>query len=102
MAEIVRAQGTSSGDVDEDGEPDEEAASSKSSAAPADELPRVTYVDAVRAAPEICATLLFLIADAQPDAAEMAKRIRPPVLRHLWGGKVVNMDWLQVHHGPAG
>ena len=78
MAEIVRAQGTSSGDVDEDGEPDEEAASSESSAAPADELPRVTYVDAVRAAPEICATLLFLIADAQPDAAEMAKRIRPP------------------------
>ncbi|WP_211257422.1 DEAD/DEAH box helicase [Muricoccus aerilatus] len=41
-------------------------------------LPRMTYIDAVRVAPEVCATLLFLIADAQPDAAEMAKRIRPP------------------------
>jgi hypothetical protein len=34
---------------------------------------RVPYVDAIRVAPEICATLLFLIADSQSDAAEMAK-----------------------------
>ncbi|MDY7524263.1 DEAD/DEAH box helicase [Sphingomonas sp. 10B4] len=38
---------------------------------------RPTYVDAIRVAPELCATLLFLIADAQPDAAEMAKRVQP-------------------------
>ncbi|MDR6398520.1 DEAD/DEAH box helicase [Herbaspirillum seropedicae] len=32
-------------------------------------------IDAVRVAPEICSTLLFLIADAQSDAAEMSKRL---------------------------
>jgi hypothetical protein len=36
---------------------------------------RVPYIDAIRAAPEICGTLLFLIADSQSDAAEMAKRL---------------------------
>ena len=40
-----------------------------------EELPRQSFVDAIRVAPEICATLLFLIADAQPDAAELSKRI---------------------------
>ncbi len=33
------------------------------------------YIEGVRAAPEVCATLLFLIADSQSDAAEMAKRL---------------------------
>ncbi len=41
----------------------------------ADDTRRGPYVDAVRVAPEICATLLFLIADSQSDAAEMAKRL---------------------------
>ena len=41
----------------------------------ADEDRREPYVDAIRVAPEICATLLFLIADSQSDAAEMAKRL---------------------------
>lgn len=41
----------------------------------ADEDGRGPYVDAIRVAPEICATLLFLIADSQSDAAEMAKRL---------------------------
>lgn len=36
---------------------------------------RASYIDAIRAAPEICSTLLFLIADSQSDAAEMAKRL---------------------------
>ncbi len=39
---------------------------------------RESFVGATRAAPELCATLLFLIADAQPDAAEMATHIRRP------------------------
>ncbi|HHT8901472.1 TPA: DEAD/DEAH box helicase [Burkholderia cenocepacia] len=38
---------------------------------------RSPYVDAIRASPEICSTLLFLIADSQSDAAEMAKRLVP-------------------------
>lgn len=38
---------------------------------------RVPFVDAICAAPEICSTLLFLIADSQSDAAEMAKRLVP-------------------------
>jgi len=38
---------------------------------------RVPFIDAIRAAPEICSTLLFLIADSQSDAAEMAKRLVP-------------------------
>lgn len=41
----------------------------------AGEEQRGPYVDAIRVAPEICATLLFLIADSQSDAAEMAKRL---------------------------
>ena len=36
---------------------------------------REPYVGPVRASPEVCATLLFLIADSQSDAAEMAKRL---------------------------
>ncbi|POZ61028.1 DEAD/DEAH box helicase [Chromobacterium alticapitis] len=36
---------------------------------------RVPFIDAIRAAPEICSTLLFLIADSQSDAAEMAKHL---------------------------
>lgn len=40
-----------------------------------DDADRVPYIDGIRAAPEICATLLFLIADSQSDAAEMAKRL---------------------------
>lgn len=69
MAEIVDAV-----DGDDEAEEDDEDAGGEFP----DGLPRLTYIDAVRAAPELCATLLFLIADAQPDAAEMAKRIRPP------------------------
>lgn len=38
---------------------------------------RAPFIDAVRVAPEICGTLLFLIADSQSDAAEMAKRLVP-------------------------
>lgn len=38
---------------------------------------RSPFIDAIRAAPEICSTLLFLIADSQSDAAEMAKRLVP-------------------------
>ena len=38
---------------------------------------RASFVDAVRVAPEISSTLLFLIADSQSDAAEMAKRLLP-------------------------
>jgi superfamily II DNA/RNA helicase len=38
---------------------------------------RAPFIDAIRAAPEICSTLLFLIADSQSDAAEMAKRLVP-------------------------
>ncbi|CAG4896861.1 DEAD/DEAH box helicase [Paraburkholderia saeva] len=38
---------------------------------------RTPFIDAIRAAPEICSTLLFLIADSQSDAAEMAKRLVP-------------------------
>ncbi len=38
---------------------------------------RTPFIDAVRVAPEICSTLLFLIADSQSDAAEMAKRLVP-------------------------
>ncbi len=85
MAEIVggeSAGGDGSDDNDEsdqeDDESDQEDADSVSRTALVEgELRRLTYVDAVRVAPEICATLLFLIADAQPDAAEMGKRIRP-------------------------
>lgn len=36
---------------------------------------REPYIDTIRVAPEICSTLLFLIADFQSDAAEMAKRL---------------------------
>lgn len=36
---------------------------------------RASYIDAICAAPEICSTLLFLIADSQSDAAEMSKRL---------------------------
>lgn len=41
----------------------------------ADDEKRLPYIDAIRAGPEVCGTLLFLIADAQSDAAEMAKRL---------------------------
>ncbi|WP_298089399.1 DEAD/DEAH box helicase [uncultured Sphingomonas sp.] len=40
-----------------------------------DDGERIPFIDAVHAAPEVCATLLFLIADSQSDAAEMAKRL---------------------------
>lgn len=36
---------------------------------------REAFIDIVRVAPEICSTLLFLIADFQSDAAEMAKHL---------------------------
>lgn len=36
---------------------------------------RVPSIDAIRTSPEICSTLLFLIADSQSDAAELAKRL---------------------------
>ncbi|WP_445392784.1 DEAD/DEAH box helicase [Stenotrophomonas pavanii] len=36
---------------------------------------RLPFIDAIRASPEICSALLFLIADSQSDAAEMAKRL---------------------------
>lgn len=75
MAEIVDAAG---GEAEDDAEDEEKQDQSVDSGEPTDVLPRSTYIDAVRAAPELCAALLFLIADAQPDAAEMAKRIRPP------------------------
>ncbi|WP_323003820.1 DEAD/DEAH box helicase [Denitromonas sp.] len=42
-----------------------------------DDEKRAPFIDAIRAAPEICSTLLFLIADSQSDAAEMAKRLVP-------------------------
>ncbi|QXB30910.1 DEAD/DEAH box helicase [Aeromonas sp. FDAARGOS 1405] len=38
-----------------------------------DNKPRIPYINANSVAPEICCTLLFLIADSQSDAAEMAK-----------------------------
>jgi superfamily II DNA/RNA helicase len=41
----------------------------------ADDEPRVPSIDAIHADHEICATLLFLIADSQSDAAELAKRL---------------------------
>lgn len=83
MAEIVGAEAEDFVD-DEDEDEDEkwddpQDGSGESDGGAMDRaLPRSTYVDAVHAAPELCATLLFLVADAQPDAAEMAKRIRPP------------------------
>ncbi|MET3836068.1 superfamily II DNA/RNA helicase [Brevundimonas sp. UYEF29] len=76
MAEIVKTDGGA--DDDDDVADDGEDANAEDADGLSDELPRLTYVDAVRAAPEVCATLLFLIANAQPDAAEMAKRIHPP------------------------
>lgn len=79
MAEIV---GTDSGDDADgdyaDGGEDGNDTNAEETDGSSAEVPRLTYVDAVRAAPEVCATLLFLIADAQPNAAEMAKRIRAP------------------------
>ena len=36
---------------------------------------RAPFIDAVRVSPEICSTLLFLIADSQSDAAELARRL---------------------------
>ena len=44
--------------------------------AAAGEEVRTSYVSAESVAPEIAATVLFLIAEAAPDAAEMAKQIR--------------------------
>lgn len=38
-----------------------------------DHKPRIPFINANSVAPEICCTLLFLIADSQSDAAEMAK-----------------------------
>jgi hypothetical protein len=76
MAAIVEAQ--AGDDLDEDDDEDGDAAGADTAEGHGDDLPRPTYVDAVRVAPEVCATLLFLIADAQPDAAEMTKRIRVP------------------------
>lgn len=87
MAEIVGAVPSESVEDEEEDEGAEDAEkpdAPQNSAAESDggevydALPRSTYVDAVHAAPELCATLLFLVADAQPDAAEMAKRISPP------------------------
>lgn len=83
MAEIASLGGRDVSDEEEDNDDDSEEQPAKLDADYVDtelkgDLPRLTYVDAVHAAPELCATLLFLIADAQPDAAEMAKRIRSP------------------------
>jgi superfamily II DNA/RNA helicase len=36
-----------------------------------------SFIDAASIAPEVCATLLFLVAEAHADAAEAAKRITP-------------------------
>ena len=46
-------------------------------AAPAG-APRFSSINAIHADHDICATLLFLIADSQSDAAEMAKRLKRP------------------------
>lgn len=75
MAEIVEAEAGDGLEEDEDAENTDEAVVDAGEGL-TEGLPRPTYVDAVRVAPEVCATLLFLIADAHPDAAEMAKRIR--------------------------
>ena len=42
----------------------------------ADDEKRAPSINVIHAGPEICATLLFLIADSQSDAAEMAKRLK--------------------------
>ncbi|PAL22812.1 DEAD/DEAH box helicase [Sphingopyxis sp. GW247-27LB] len=44
----------------------------------ADGVTHFSSINAIHADHEICATLLFLIADSQSDAAEMAKRLRRP------------------------
>lgn len=44
----------------------------------ADGAPRFSSINAIHADHDICATLLFLIADSQSDAAEMAKRLKRP------------------------
>jgi hypothetical protein len=44
----------------------------------ADGEPHFSRINAIHTDHEICATLLFLIADSQSDAAEMAKRLRRP------------------------
>lgn len=44
----------------------------------ADGAPRISSINAIHADHDICATLLFLIADSQSDAAEMAKRVKRP------------------------
>lgn len=44
----------------------------------ADRPPRFSSINAIHADHDICATLLFLIADSQSDAAEMAKRLKRP------------------------
>lgn len=44
----------------------------------ADGTSRFSSINAIQADHDICATLLFLIADSQSDAAEMAKRLKRP------------------------
>lgn len=44
----------------------------------ADGAQRFASINAIHADHEICATLLFLIADSQSDAAEMAKKLKRP------------------------
>lgn len=50
---------------------------------------RAPYVDGIRVSPEICATLLFLIADSQSDAAEMAKRLVLPANDHSSDARLI-------------
>lgn len=111
MAEVVAAEsGDESDEDDVAGESDETSANESREIG--DELPRATYVDAVCAAPEICATLLFLIADAQPDAAEMAKRIHVPeaatgeaqlirAIADLAAGRLASIREAQPYARPA-
>jgi superfamily II DNA/RNA helicase len=77
MAEAVAAR-LETGSEDDDGEGAGDSPPDQISVTDEPTAVRDTFIDTIRVAPELCATLLFLIADAQPDAAEMAKRIRPP------------------------
>ena len=78
MAEIIGERSSTDDTANEEDDTDETAGvrGDLDRASASIDLPRSTYVSSIRIAPELCATLLFLIADAQPDAAEMAKRIR--------------------------
>jgi superfamily II DNA/RNA helicase len=50
-----------------------------------------SHIDVASLSPEICSTLLFLVAEAHADAAEAAKRIIPPT-----GGNAVEAALLQA------